>query len=116
MPSLTAAVLALSSGGMCWCGTWREPVPSPRDALSATLLRAVRAFTLSLSMVRRRAEVNGVEDQEEVSSAWRSVPCLALATFGRVRGGVSGMEARRAAVLVLALVLLAPLVPLLGAN
>ena len=49
-PSFTAAVLAASSGGSVeWFGA-REALPSPRDVLSATRLRADRAFTFSLSI------------------------------------------------------------------
>lgn len=62
-PSLTAVVLALSSGGRVECGTDSEALPVPRDALSATRLRADLAFTFSLSMgaLRRR---KSIEHQE----------------------------------------------------
>ena len=49
-PSFTAAVLALSSGGSVEWVWASEPLPSPREVVSATRLRAVRAFTFSLSM------------------------------------------------------------------
>jgi hypothetical protein len=49
-PSLTPVMLASSWGGRVEWGAESDPLPVPREVPSATLLRAVRAFALNLSM------------------------------------------------------------------
>lgn len=77
-PSLTALTLALSSGGSAECGTESEALPEPRDACSATLLRADLAFTFSLSITVSR--IAAVERESSVlgheSVSWEKMVAL----------------------------------------
>lgn len=69
-----------------------EPLPSPREVVSATRLRAVRAFTFSLSMGMGslRERVDGCDQGFDSISLVR---CMGK--------GASGAQARRAPDLVL---------------